>query len=227
MDLNKKYFTDFLNGCGTKAVLFEPFISQYQTETLIWRRGEQLWNTPENYIDTLIALSERTRSDIIFADMRSMNEENSQRLLEQISKCRENVHERGFGIITDNDSDIKLIEDSGVVDVLCVYGDIFSSTLPTIRMDGSAENAIKLGYCGYYITDNAEEILEKYSDKIRILGGLGKINIESSSPVKIYSRVENIHSNYGNKWACGSGGQVSDEKYLELISLLGAFAHIR
>ncbi len=227
MDLNKKYFTDFLCGHGTKSVLFEPFISKYQTETLIWRRGEQLWNTPENYIDTLIALSERTLSDVIFADVRGMEEENLKKLLEHISKYRKDVSERGFGIITDNNNDIKPIEESGVVDVLCVYGDIFSSTLPTIRMDGSAENAIKLGYCGYYITDNAEETLAKYSDKIRILGGLGKNNIENSSPVKIYSRVESIHSEYGNKWACGSGGSISDEKYLELISLLGAFSHIR
>lgn len=224
MDLNKEYFISFLRGKGKKAVIFEPFVSRTHTETLIWRRGDELWDTPEHYIDTLVFLSERTLSDVIFADMRLFDSDGKVRLLEYVS--HNDISPRGFGIITDSEDDITSAEESGV-DVVAAYGDIKSKTLPTIRMDGSIENAILLGYDGWYAPDCAKEYLEKYGNKIRVLGGLGKNWVESSSPMEIYTEVGEIHKSYGSSWACGSGGEISVEKYLELISLLGAFGRIR
>lgn len=94
-------------------------------------------------------------------------------------------------------------------------------------MDGDIENAILLGYDGWYAPDSAKEYLTKYGDKIRVLGGLGVKWVEGSSPMEIYTEVGEIHKQYGSSWACGSGGEISAEKYLELISLLGAFGRIR
>lgn len=209
---------------GKKAVIFEPFVSRTHTETLIWRRGDELWDTPEHYIDTLVSLSERTMSDVIFADMRLFDFGGKRRLLEYIS--HKDFSPRGFGIITDSSDDIAFAEESGA-DVIAAYGDIKSKALPTIRMDGDIENAILLGYDGWYASDSAKEYLTKYGDKIRVLGGLGVKWVEGSSPMEIYTEVGEIHKQYGSSWACGSGGEISSDKYLELISLLGAFGRIR
>lgn len=224
MDLNKEYFISFLRGKGKKAVIFEPFVSRTHTETLIWRRGDELWDTPQHYIDTLVSLSERTLSDVIFADMRLYDFGGKRRLLEYIS--HKDFSPRGFGIITDSSNDIASAEESGA-DVIAAYGDIKSKALPTIRMDGDIENAILLGYDGWYAPDSAKEYLTKYGDKIRVLGGLGVKWVEGSSPMEIYTEVGEIHKQYGSSWACGSGGEISSDKYLELISLLGAFGRIR
>ena len=51
-------------------VLFAPFVSQYLTEQLIWRRGIHLWQTPQSYIDTLTSLRERTYADVVIVDAR-------------------------------------------------------------------------------------------------------------------------------------------------------------
>ncbi|MGN1410110.1 MAG: hypothetical protein ACI4XJ_08030, partial [Eubacteriales bacterium] len=96
MDRNKKYFLDFLNGSGQKNVLFEPFISKAHAETLIWRRGENLWDTPENYIDTLIYLSERTVSDVIFADIRLFAGDEKTRLLSYMAEKSGEISPLGF-----------------------------------------------------------------------------------------------------------------------------------
>ena len=108
MDLNKEYFISFLRGKGKKAVIFEPFVSRTHTETLIWRRGDELWDTPEHYIDTIVSLSERTLSDVIFADMRLFDFGGKRRLLEYIS--HKDFSPRGFGIITDSSDDIAFAE---------------------------------------------------------------------------------------------------------------------
>ena len=75
MDRNKKYFIDFLIGTPTKNVIFEPYITRELTEALIWRRGGNLWSTPEQCISTLASNTERTRADIFFIDMNDFTEE--------------------------------------------------------------------------------------------------------------------------------------------------------
>jgi hypothetical protein len=225
MDLNKKYFLDFLSGKPVKPVIFEPFLSRAHSETLIWRRGDDLWLTPEKYLDTLTHLSARTYSDIVFVDMRLFDEDGKKLLLKEISK--KDISPQGYGIITDNENDIAAAEKTNAIDVIAVYGDIKSSCTPTIRMDGDITDALQLGYKGWFASDSAEEYLEKSGDKIRILGGLGVQRLESSSPAAIYARVTELHKKYGSSWACGSGGTISDDNYLELIAMLGAFGRIR
>ncbi len=224
MDRNKRYFLDFLTSSGKKAVLFEPFISKYHVETLIWRRGRNLWDSQENYVDTLLSLTERTGADMVFADLRGLTE-GEKIMLGDVVKRKSQETEVGFGLICDCRFDIDLAEDSRA-DVVLVYGEEKSS-LPTVRMDGSMEDAISRGDSGYFLHERAEEYLEKYGGKIKILGGLGVDWVERSGPVSIYGRAADIAARYPGMWACGSGGCLADSHYLELISLLGAFGRIR
>ncbi len=231
MDLNKSYFTSFLKGNGTKTVLFEPFISRYHTETLIWRRGNELWDTPEHYIDTLISLSERTLSDIIFADIRAYGKEDKLSLIHAVCEKSEKIFPRGFGIIADCKEDVKLAEECGAVDVLALYGGVVSDVIPSIRADCHTDvdiaSAISCGYCGCYASSGIDELLPKYGKSIRLLGGLGCNSDKPTSPVKLYETVASLSEKYRKEWACGSGGMIPDSEYLTLISLLGAFGRTR
>lgn len=222
---NKQYFLDFLNGCGSRAVIFEPFISHLHTETLIWRRGTHLWETPGEYLKTLFELSHRTLADVVFCDIREYSDEDKKRLFcEMKAYSHYNI---GIGIICNDSDDIKAAECSDVVCVICAYGDISSDILPVIRMDGTLENAIAGGYKGWFATNDAEKYLEYSEGKIKILGGLGREFILRGSPVDTYSEVERLYGKYAKNWACGSGFEIPSDNYLELISLLGAFGRIR
>ena len=141
-------------------------------------------------------------SDVIFADMRLFDFGGKKRLLEYIS--HKDFSPRGFGIITDSSNDIAFAEESGA-DVIAAYGDIKSKALPTIRMDGDIENAILLGYDGWYAPDSAKEYLTKYGDKIRVLGGLGVKWVEGSSPMEIYTEVGEIHNTARHGLAAPAG----------------------
>lgn len=222
---DKQHFLNFLAGQGTVPVLFEPFFSQKHTETLIWRRGEHLWNTPQNALNTLTFLTERTQADVVFMDIRQATTDKKKEILSAISVISQD-NPIGYGVICDH-HDIELCEGVEEICCLCVYGNATSSKYPIIRMDGSIEDAIARGDCGWFCTAHAEEYLHSYGDKIRILGGLGVDTLIDGSPVAIYERIEKIARDYPQKWACGSGGLIPDDHYLELISMLGAFARIR
>ena len=223
---NKQYFLDFLAGRGTANVLFEPFIGRMHTETLIWRRGEHLWDSPAHYVDTLIALSERTRADVIFCDMRFYADAEKKELIRAMEACG-NAGGIGYAVICNNAADLALAEISSAICSAAVYGDAVPERLPVIRMDGSLEDAIARGDNAWYAADHAEQHLMEAGGKIRILGGLGRDFILKGAPVNIYAEVERLAAAYPGQWACGSGFEIPEENYLELISLLGAFGRIR
>jgi len=223
---DKQYFLDFLAGHGTANVLFEPFVGRLHTETLIWRRGEHLWDTPAHYVDTLLALSERTRADVIFCDMRFCADAEKEELIRAMESRRE-TDGVGFAVICDNPEDLALAENSPAVCSAAVYGNAVSNRLPVIRMDGTLTDAIARGDCAWYAAERAEQHLTDAGGRIRILGGLGRGFILGGSPVNIYAEVERLAAAYPGQWACGSGFEIPAENYLELISLLGAFGRIR
>ena len=222
---NKKYFIDYLIGHRTENVLFEPFINRLHVETLIWRRGRQLWSTPEAYVDTLISLSRRARADVVFCDMRSYTYDEKERLLRATEAYAGD--DIGFAVICDQREDLEFAETFPSICSAAVYGEARSERIPVIRMDGSLSDAIGRGDSGWYARDNAEQHLQEANGSIRILGGLGGELFSDGEPVKIYTEVERLAASYPGQWACGSGGEISDKNYLELISLLGAFGRIR
>ncbi len=222
---NKQYFLDFLAGRGTMNVLFEPYILRQHIETLIWRRGTHLWDHPAAYVDTLLALSERTRADVIFGDMRDYTNPEKEVLL-----CAADNYsgsdDIGFAVICDNEDDLKMAEKHPSVCAAAVYGTAVSASLPVVRMDGTLQAAIARGDAGWFAKEHAEQYLQESAGKIRILGGLGREFVLSGSPVGIYAEVERLARTYPGQWACGSGFEIPEENYLELISVLGAFGRI-
>ena len=223
---NKRYFLEFLSGRGSVNVIFEPFVSRTHTETLIWRRGAHLWETPAAYVDTLFSLSPRTRADVVFCDMRAFPVSQKEELLRAIGQYP-HAGDVGFGVICGNGEDLSLAEGIPSVVAAAVYGDAVSERLPIIRMDGMLDDAIARGDAGWHAPDNAEYYLKKADGRIRILGGLGPQLVLSTSPVKIYEEVARLAKAYPGRWACGSGFSVPEDNYLELISVLGAFGRIR
>jgi len=222
---NKKHFLDFLHGNMTKNVIFEPFIVRELTEALIWRRGNYLWDTPADSIATLASCTERTKSDFFFIDLSDFPKEQWNELITEIDSFKNGDSELGVGIICRNREEVNMFEDSA--DCLCIFGDAISKKVPTVRMDGTPEDAITRGDLGWFAPNNAVKYLTEYGDKIKILGGLDTDFIKTSTPIKIYDCIEKIAEDFHGKWACGSGGAIPGDKYLEFISLLGGFGRIR
>ncbi len=220
--MSGRHFTEFLQGSSTIPVLFEPFLSKLHAETLIWRRGKHLWETESAVIDTLISLTERTRADVIVLDPAMLPFSDNLPELIRRKRTETNV---GFCLLCRNERDLTIAQTCA--DCAGLYGDLHSSRIPVIRMDGRIEDAIDREECGYFAESSCGDLLEKYGKKIRILGGLGVEYISSAPPVEIYDRVESLWRKYPGQWACGSGGVIGENHYLELISLLGAFGRIR
>ena len=219
---NKEAFLRFLAGKGSAPVLFEPFISRRHTETLIWRRGARLWNTPEHEISTLVSLTECTRADAVFVDLRGRDENGVREMLEVLGSTRAAFPSLCFGVMTDQSEHARLAEASA--DVLCAYGSASSSNLPVIRMDGTAADALARGESAWFAPSDAELHLARCGDRIRILGGLGTDSL--GAPAEVYARVEKLASDARGRWAVGSGGEIGDEDYLGLIALLGAYGRV-
>lgn len=223
-------FSDFLSGnsdISTPNVLFEPFISKEHAESLIWRRGAHLWDTPSSYIDTLVSLSERTESGTVFANMQLFDNAGKKELLQSISESPMKYREIEFCAICSTQYDISLCEKNENISFLAVYGKATSKKLPVVRMDGDIIDSILRGDEGWFAACDAEYYLAEYGSRIKIMGGLGADRIARSSPVEIYTRIEKLAGEYKGKWACGSGGEIPNGCYLELISLLGAYARIK
>ncbi|MBE6616381.1 MAG: hypothetical protein E7627_00340 [Ruminococcaceae bacterium] len=225
MDVNKRFFLDFLLGTGDVHVLFEPYFSHGNAETIIWRRGDHLWDSPKEYIKTMLSVAERTQSDVMVCDVGLFRGDKKLMLIEYLRKYMLKGRPIGTCVICHSQEDVDMASD--IADCLGVYGNAKSKIAPVIRMDGTIEEAIARGDSGWFARDNVEHYLKNYGDKIRILGGLGAEFIQSASPAKIQKSIERLAAKYKGKWAVGSGGIVSKDKYLELASMLWAFLKLR
>ncbi|MBQ3706282.1 MAG: hypothetical protein II889_00080 [Clostridia bacterium] len=223
MDRDKRIFLDFLQGHGTAPVLFEPFLSRRHTETLIWRRGQKLWDTAEHTVSTLVSQTERTRADMLILDLRPLSSAEKRDAAHAIRQAREANPSLGFAVIGETEEDVSLSEESA--DALCLCGDLTSDRLPVIRMDGTVRDAIRRGDAAWFARADAEDALREADGRIRICGGLGIDRL--ASPAEVYERVERLSAAFGTLWAVGSGGEIPDGDYLGLIAMLGAYARVR
>lgn len=208
-------------------VLFEPLINENICEQLIWRRGKNLWDTPENYAETIISLQERTKSDVVIFDMRRFTDGENQILLNYISRN-----------LSDNLKAVMLCETMNQHETaeksnsVCAIGGFSKSVkpqnLPFIRMDGNIAEAISESANGYYAVSQAETVYEAYGDKIAILGGLGLDWLNGTNPTEVHQRCENLYKlTCNNHYAIGSGGFGGETDFLNFISLLSMYIRYR
>ena len=231
MNPNYQRFLDALAGVPGDPVLFEPFVPVYLTEQLIWRRGEHLWDTIPVYLDTLLSLRERTYADIIIADMRRFSDALASEMAEQMAALA--TEEYRFVVLCDSPVQYAAASASSGVCAAGLYSwQVWLGTeekkLPLIAMDGPAEAAIVKGFDGWFCPENGESMWDLYHDKISICGGLGADWMQKEQPITIHNRSEAIFkTTKGAGFLIGSGGEVSNEDYLSLISLLGIYRRYR
>ena len=224
-------FLDALAGIPGDPVLFEPFIPVYLTEQLIWRRGEHLWDTVDCYLDTLFSLRERTYADVVIADMRRFGDTQAGEMAERMAEMA--TEEIRFTALCDSPVQMQAACASSGVCAVGLYAwknwlgeEAFA--LPAIAMDGDCCAAIERGFSGWYCPDDAEEHWNTYHGKISILGGLGVDWLKTGQPVAIHERCEDLFRLTKNSgYLVGSGGEVTKEDYLSLISLLGIYRKYR
>jgi len=226
-------FLAALAGDAGEPVLFEPFIPTYLTEQLIWRRGAHLWNTVPAYLDTLLALQERTYADVPILDMRIFGDIAAEEMCKEIEKCRSDTLQ--FAVLCDTPLQYEAaVSSSGVCAVGLYRWEqwYFSASAenkkPLIAMDGECPVAAAHNFAGWFAPENGEEYWKEYQGKITILGGLGADWLSCEEPVTIHRRCEEIFKQTKNAgYMIGSGGGLAQEDYLALISLLGIYRRYR
>jgi len=231
MNPNTKRFLEALAGKPGDPVLFEPFVPVYLTEQLIWRRGEHLWNTIPIYLDTLLSLRERTYADTVIADMRRFGDDTADEMAAEMAK--QATEEYRFVALCGSPVQYAAACASAGVCAVGLYdwqswlrND--APSLPRIAMDGNCESAIANGFDGWFCPAEGEKYWEQYHHQISILGGLGVSWMQTEEPVTIHNRSEAIfRMTEGAGYLIGSGGEVSREDYLSLISLLGIYRRYR
>jgi len=221
-------FLRVLNGAGPGCpALFEPFIPPYLTEQLIWRRGTHLWQEAKAYVETMLSLRERTYADIVCIDMRLFGDSRAEELL----CCMENALSEGIRYVAlcNTATQAAYADASDSVCALGIYGKrtgVYKK--PIICMDNSIEEAIAGGAAGWFCPSDGETLWRSYGNSICILGGLGCNWVQDNKPAIIHRRCEDIFSETnGMHFAVGSGGMLTAEAYLSLISLLGIYRRYR
>ena len=127
MDVNKRYFLDFLLGTGDVHVLFEPYFSRENAEALIWRRGDHLWDSPKEYIKTMLSVAERTQSDVMVCDIGLFGGNNKLLFIEYLRKYMLKGRPVGTCVICHSQDDVDMTSD--IADCLFTGIKLFHSVL--------------------------------------------------------------------------------------------------
>lgn len=230
-------FLRALNGQSGRVSLAEPFIPRVIAEQLIWRRGAQLWDSAEHYIDTLCELYAYVKSDVVFVDARAYN-------LRELIERRELLPEgMKFVVIIDRTSEIFALMDDSICAVMTDELDIVERVgtsrergrslifgKPCVylcRASGDAAkddilSASERGFMGVYLPRIDERLFEFAAEKsVVLLGGVGVDAVNHTQPLDIYNRVEWLTEH--RLRLIGSGGFGEPVEYLGFISLLGKY----
>ncbi len=225
--INYNEFLRMLRREAGRPTLFEPHPTRKITTQLIWRGGDNLWDTPSHRVDTLIALFEYIKSDtaIIEADRDTIDE---------ILSCAALLPEgMKFTVLSNDIEALTLADRDDAVCALASRTQICGSDFkkPLIFMaerDDEIEPAIARRVAGVYIPHDIERLWREYGDKIALLGGLGEECINTGEPVDIHKRIRALHElTNGAGYAIGSGLDGSaDVNYLGFISMLGIYHNL-
>ena len=206
-------FMRLLKGENSRAVLFEPFPTRKIVTQVIWRGGDELWDTALCRTETLIEFYAYIRSDVAVIEPRGELHEALR------AKLPEGMR---FVVVSDDPDELRAADDSELVCALATRGERLRVEKPLICLARENEAPAETyrrseGFDAVYLSSDAE----KYIGKKPILGGIGTDFINTAGPLDIYSRVRELAKTPG--WAVGTGGLREPIEYLGFISMLGIY----
>ena len=187
---NYRDFLDTLEGKRRVVSLFEPFVPRGIATKLIWRSGEQLWDTTEHRVMTLCDLYAYLRADTVTYDLRDGGTDELERLCEYVGYLPDGMK---FVVISDDDETLEMASEC---ENICAAASFTakSGRLPMIRLsrDSNADSVIKAaidGCKGIYLPEITDDILTT-ADKhhISLLGGTGTALLNTDRPTDIHER---------------------------------------
>ncbi|MBP3919601.1 MAG: hypothetical protein J6I50_10595 [Clostridia bacterium] len=207
-----------------RPTLFEPFINDTLAEQLIWRRGPQLWDTPEHYADTMISLRERTKADVVILDARRFCVSSLSRMLAAAESSLPDG--AALVVLCGKKETQRIAETSPAVCAVGGYEECRPHQMPFIRMDHTPEYALEEHADGWYAKGNAAALFHTWQETpLCIVGGLDAAWCATAEPLQIYRSAQKMMAETENcGWMLGSGGEIAAHAYLSLISLLGIYA---
>ena len=214
--MNYRNFLALLSGEKHALTIFEPFPTRQIVTKLIWRGGDELWNTAKRRAETLIGFYEYIKSDVAIIEPRG---ELSETLSAELPDGMK------FVIISDDPDELYRASLDDRVCALATRGEYLRLSKPLIaisRENESADEAVLRAK-----DFNAVYTAEKPANdggKI-LLGGLGSTFINERPPLEIYERVRSCAKN--PRWAVGTGGLGEESEYLGFISMLGIYNKLR
>ncbi|MBQ8509743.1 MAG: hypothetical protein IJ493_07545 [Clostridia bacterium] len=208
-----------------RVTLFEPYIHRKIVSQLIWRSGDNLWDTTAHRVSTLIDLYAYIKSDVVPLEA---NRED----IADILACSPMLPDGMRFVILSEDADALHI--AAASDAVCALGtgDIKlprESEKPMIFLADSGDTnavaeAAAQGFDGVHISQNAEMLYPLAKGQIALLGGLSIEDINVSEPMVIHRRIKALHTlTADGGYALGSGNCYGETSYLGFISMLGIY----
>lgn len=230
-------FLRALNSQSGRVSLAEPFIPRVIAEQLIWRRGAQLWDSAEHYIDTMCELYAYVKSDVVFIDGREYE-------LRELIKWRELLPAgMKFVVTVDRTSELEALMDDSICAVMTSELDIGAMVgasrecgrmkifgKPCVYLSRALGDAAKDDilsasehrFNGVYLPKIDERLIGFATEKsVALLGGVGVDAVNHTQPLDIYNQVEWLTEH--RLRLIGSGGYGEPVEYLGFISLLGKY----
>ncbi len=207
-------FIAFLSGKSTKATLFEPKPHRNLVTKLIWRGGDELWDSPKHKCETLVEFYAYIKSDVAIIEPEGSLDEMLAVSLKSGMK---------YVIISDDENELESADKSSEVCALATRGEFVRTEKPLICIakENEAPNETVARYeSGSFSAVYIQSDAERYAAKARVLGGIGTDKLAEGNPLGVYKRVENLAS---LGVAIGSGGTGEDVDYLGFISMLGQY----
>lgn len=212
--MDYKNFLSLLNREKSLPTIFEPFPTRQIVTQILWRGGNELWDTPKRRTETLIEFYKYIKSDVAVTELCGEYD-----ILNTELPCG-----MKFVIISNDPEELYFASKSEKVCALATSGEYTDFDIPLIYLSKKGEDEQSVlnadsRFAAVYLTKCTQK------PSRTVLGGIGIELINSGSPMKIQSRMDALASLGIN--AVGSGGLGEKTEYLGFISMLGKYNNMR
>lgn len=217
-----------------RPTLFEPYPARSIAQTLIWRSGSNLWDTPAHRTATLISLYEYMHADTVIVEADGSD-------IEEILACECLLPDgMRFTVIGLDAAALAAADRSdavcAVASPVLLSGRDFAKPLIFMAYNAIANNAkasnascvkaaIACHNAGIHVPAHAERLWREHGADIAILGGFGMDRINEARPLAIHRAVRELYALTGGAGYALGSGHIGDGAvdYLGFISLLGMY----